>query len=604
MSYQVLARKWRPKRFAELVGQEHVVRALSHALSHDRVHHAYLFSGTRGVGKTTIARIFAKSLNCLAGISAEPCGVCDVCVDVDAGRFLDLVEIDAASNTSVDDVREVIEKAQYLPARGRYKVYLIDEVHMLSRNAFNALLKTLEEPPDHAKFLLATTDPEKLPVTVLSRCLQFNLKRLSQEQIQAQLAQILVAEAVLFEAPALDEIARAGEGSLRDALSLLDQAIAFGGGEVKSADVHSMLGTIDRGRVLELLQAIVAEDPARLWAEAERIAEIAPDFREVLNHLAALLHRVQLAQLLDGASLDQTDAGAVAELAQRIAPEHVQLLYQLAITGARDLRLAPSARVGFDMALLRMLAFAPDRAAPVAEGGRSDDGLAAPGVARATAPSGSVPAAPSSKAPLRRGRAEATGTASAPSVAPLPLPSPTTSPTPAVSAAVSAAPPQRPRRGGGAPSAGEPAQQLPQASEPAVDPRPPLEPVADWLQVLARSGLSGPARELANNTVAVGYADGLLRLVIDPAYATLNIPRSVERLAQVLSPLLGTAGLRIVIESSAGSTPSPAAHARGWASARQIEAEAAVQSNPFVRDLVEQFGAQVLPNSIRPINPE
>ncbi|MCE3003988.1 MAG: DNA polymerase III subunit gamma/tau, partial [Xanthomonadaceae bacterium] len=354
MSYQVLARKWRPRRFAELVGQEHVVRALTHALDSGRIHHAFLFTGTRGVGKTTIARIFAKSLNCERGVGSEPCGVCGICRDVDAGRFLDLLEIDAASNTGVDDVREVIENAQYRPTRGGYKVYLIDEVHMLSKNAFNALLKTLEEPPEHAKFLLATTDPQKLPVTVLSRCLQFNLKRLGEEQIAGQVARILEAEGIAHDADAVAEVARAGNGSMRDALSLLDQAIAYGGGRLAGAEVRAMLGTVDRTRVAGLLEAVAAGDAAALFARVGEVAEYAPDFGSVLDELAAQLHRVQMHQFLGGGGASD------AALADVLAPEDVQLLYQIAITGRRDLGMAPNPRAGFEMTLLRMLAFRPD----------------------------------------------------------------------------------------------------------------------------------------------------------------------------------------------------------------------------------------------------
>ncbi len=372
MSYQVLARKWRPRKFAELVGQEHVVRALTNALDTGRMHHAYLFTGTRGVGKTTIARIFAKSLNCERGQSADPCGECSVCTAVDEGRFVDLLEIDAASNTGVDDVREVIENAQYAPSRGRFKVYLVDEVHMLSKNAFNALLKTLEEPPPHVKFLLATTDPQKLPVTVLSRCLKFNLKRLLPEQISGQMRHILGAENIAYEDAAIAELARAADGSLRDGLSLLDQAIAYGGGALQADDVRTMLGSVARGQVLGVLDALAAGDGERLLAECTRIASYSPDFGGVLDDLASVLHRLQLIQLIPGYRPDEggDDDHALASLAERITPEDVQLYYQIATSGRRDLALAPDARTGFEMALLRMLAFRPGDGAPAARAER------------------------------------------------------------------------------------------------------------------------------------------------------------------------------------------------------------------------------------------
>ncbi|MDZ7621843.1 MAG: DNA polymerase III subunit gamma/tau [Candidatus Competibacteraceae bacterium] len=361
MSYQVLARKWRPRTFHELVGQEHVVRALTNALDQQRLHHAFLFTGTRGVGKTTIARIFAKSLNCEVGVSSHPCGQCSACREIDAGRFVDLIEVDAASRTKVEDTRDLMENVQYAPSRGRFKVYLIDEVHMLSTHSFNALLKTLEEPPPHVKFLLATTDPQKLPVTVLSRCLQFNLKRLPAALIARYLDQVLEQENIPREEEAVRLIARAGDGSMRDALSLLDQAIAFGGGRVERAGVAAMLGSIDRRWVVELLEALAAGDAPALLRRVAELDESAPDYAAVLAELLSLLQRVAVAQVAPEATSDDdwADSGDVRRLAGTLAPEDVQLFYQIALLGRRDLPLMPEPRGGFEMVLLRMLCFRP-----------------------------------------------------------------------------------------------------------------------------------------------------------------------------------------------------------------------------------------------------
>ena len=360
MSYLVLARKWRPRKFDELVGQDHVRRALTNALDSGRIHHAFLFTGTRGVGKTTIARIFAKALNCERGVSSTPCGECGACRDIDAGRFVDLLEVDAASRTKVDDTRELLDNVQYSPARGRYKVYLIDEVHMLSAHSFNALLKTLEEPPPHVKFLLATTDPQKLPITVLSRCLQFHLRRLPPQQIIERLTQIAQAEKVEFEPGALRAIARGAEGSMRDALSLLDQVLAFGGGRALEAEARSLLGTLERRHVETILTALAAGDGKTLMQSVAMLDERAPDYHQALGELAGALQRMSLLQVLPELQTDAVDEdGALSALAARFAPEDLQLCYQIAIMSRRDLDYAPDARGGFEMALLRMLAFRP-----------------------------------------------------------------------------------------------------------------------------------------------------------------------------------------------------------------------------------------------------
>jgi DNA polymerase-3 subunit gamma/tau len=351
---QVLARKWRPKNFSEVVGQEHVVKALANALSSGRLHHAYLFTGTRGVGKTTIARILAKCLNCEIGITAIPCGKCDACVEIDSGRFIDLLEVDAASRTKVEDTRDLLENVQYLPVNGRYKIYLIDEVHMLSGHSFNALLKTLEEPPEHVKFLLATTDPQKLPVTVLSRCLQFNLKILPSELIAKQLSFVLNQEQIAYELPALTLLSQAACGSVRDALSLLDQAISFGNSSVKTPDVRSMLGTTEAIHIAALLEALSKKDVNAILQVIASLADLVVDFGMVLDELLNMLHKIAISQFLQSGD-DET----VRELASKFSAEEVQLCYQIGLIGKRDLMLAPNSKVGFEMVMLRMLAFLP-----------------------------------------------------------------------------------------------------------------------------------------------------------------------------------------------------------------------------------------------------
>jgi len=364
MEHQVLARKWRPRRFTEMVGQEHVLKALINALDQNRLHHAYLFTGTRGVGKTTIARILAKCLNCEAGVSSQPCNQCGVCMEINQGRCVDLIEVDAASRTKVEDTRELLDNVQYAPTRCRFKIYLIDEVHMLSTHSFNALLKTLEEPPPHIKFLLATTDPQKLPVTILSRCLQFNLKNLPPDAIVGHLQEVLDQEQVAYEEPALWQLARAADGSMRDALSLTDQAIAYGENSVHETDVGAMLGTVDRGRVYRLLEALIVGAAEQLLREVAELANYAPNYLSVLDELIAILHRMAVAQAVPGlADNSYGDREKIQAFAGQVTAADLQLYYQIALLGRRDLPLNPDLRAGLEMVLLRMLAFQPEQIA-------------------------------------------------------------------------------------------------------------------------------------------------------------------------------------------------------------------------------------------------
>jgi len=582
MSYLVLARKWRPKRFAELVGQEHVVRALCNALDTGRVHHAFLFTGTRGVGKTTIARIFAKSLNCERGTSAEPCGECNACRDIDAGRFIDLLEIDAASNTGVDDVREVIDNAQYMPSRGRVKVYLIDEVHMLSKSAFNALLKTLEEPPGHVKFLLATTDPQKLPVTVLSRCLQFNLKRLEEAQIQGQMTKILAAEGIPTEPGAIRQLAKAADGSLRDGLSLLDQAIAYTGAcaaadgresaPLTDVGVAGMLGTVDRLRVGAVIEALAAGDGRALLDEIAALSDFSPDWGGVLDAMAEAMHRIQVRQLVPTAEIE-TDGVAIDALAGQLRPEVVQLWYQMALMGRRDLGLAPSPRAGFEMAVLRMLAFRPS------EGGAAQADRA--GTAPARGPEAVRAALESTPPrPARLLPPAATGAQMA-----MTDPKPTSPRIELPAAPAPAAPP---------PKAAPPPAMAPVAVSPTVE--------IDndrWLDLVAGSGLRGPARELAAHAAFLGYADGVMRLSLSPDDDHLRSPALVKALSDALAAQLGGA-VQLKFESGR-ATHIETLHQRSerQRDQRQSEAEETFMASPDVQRLIEQ-GAKLVPDSIRP----
>jgi DNA polymerase-3 subunit gamma/tau len=547
MSYQVLARKWRPKQFDELVGQEHVVKALTHALDSGRVHHAYLFTGTRGVGKTTIARIFAKSLNCERGMSAHPCGECAVCKAVDAGRFVDLIEIDAASNTGVDDVREVIENAQYAPARGRYKVYLVDEVHMLSKSAFNALLKTLEEPPEHVKFLLATTDPQKLPVTVLSRCLKFGLKRLLPDQITGQMRMILGKEGVAFDDGAIEELARGADGSLRDGLSLLDQAIAHGGGTLRVDDVRAMLGTIADNDVGTLLRALADGDGKALLAEADRIAGLSPDFAMVLEQLANALHRIQLRQLVPGFAGDEAEREMLDTLAGEVDPEDVQVWYQFALNGRRDLPLAPDLRAGFEMTLLRMLAFRAGRAGAEPPA-RSVEAATPAGPARTPARSAAAVVAPAASAKPRAAQV------------------------------VADAPDQ-------------PAQAKPDV--------PRIDGVADWEAWIGLAKLGGPVGQLARHALPKSFEADVLTLVLKPEHMVFCSDALCGQLQTGLGDAIGRK-LRVRVVPAETIADTPAARAAKARSNRQAAAERALAEDPIVQDFQRQLGAEIIPESIRP----
>jgi DNA polymerase III subunit gamma/tau len=543
MSYVVLARKWRPKRFAEMVGQEHVLRALSNALDSGKVHHAFLFSGTRGVGKTTIARILAKSLNCeTAGVSSNPCGVCAACREIDEGRFVDLIEVDAASRTKVDDTRELLDNVQYAPSRGRYKVYLIDEVHMLSNHSFNALLKTLEEPPPHVKFLLATTDPQKLPVTVLSRCLQFNLKRLPAALIGERLKYITAQENLSSEPAAIALLARAAEGSMRDALSLLDQLIAFGGGAVNEANARSMLGTIDRGHVGRLIEALSRGDGAALMAEVRQLDRDAPDYDRALVELATLLQRIAIVQIVpDAAQQDEEfDAALLAQLAKAISPEDAQLYYQIALGGRRDLNMAPEPRAGFEMTLLRMLAFRPDVAGQQANAAR-------PQAARAAAALGGA-------------------------------------------AAMSAAP----AAGGGVPA--------PQAGgSPGLEARLTSIDAANWPAVVEAAGLSGMVRQLALNCLPASFEHNLLTLKLDEAASDRRTRPIEDKLVQGLSKYLGR-DIRVAFETTDAALNSPARQRVQAEHDRIARAATAFESDPAVKGLRERFGGDVDASSVKPTN--
>ena len=577
MSYQVLARKWRPKSFREMVGQEHVLQALINALDHNRLHHAYLFTGTRGVGKTSIARILAKCLNCELGVSSEPCGECSSCLEIAEGRSVDLLEVDAASRTKVEDTRELLENVQYAPTRSRYKVYLIDEVHMLSASSFNALLKTLEEPPPHVKFLLATTDPQKLPATVLSRCLQFNLKNMPPEQIVGHLGDVLQQEMVSFEEPALWLLGRAASGSMRDALSLTDQAIAFGSGKLVEADVRNMLGTVDRSFVYQLLEAVSQGEPANVLDVVARMAEHAPDFEGSIDELISLVHRVAVAQAVPDA-IDNSwgDAERVASLAQSMTAEDAQLYYQVALNGKRDMAYTPDPRSGFEMTLLRMLAFRPVAVVDdsIAPGDLQPAGeIAAPVAAGEVGQSVKKPPEPREASPPRVEAAPQSEPALEPelSVQALATPEPTT----------------------------------PAAPQPAPDPAPApatgeLVPAA-WPALLEKLGLLGMVYNVAANCELIAVKGNALEFVLDADNASLFNDGHSDRIRMALQNYFDK---ELSVSITVGTPPgeTPAMQRARAASERQAEAVAEIESDARLQALIARFDGELDRSSIAPLD--
>ncbi|MGU9851997.1 DNA polymerase III subunit gamma/tau [Pseudomonas koreensis] len=697
MSYQVLARKWRPRSFREMVGQTHVLKALINALDSQRLHHAYLFTGTRGVGKTTIARIIAKCLNCETGITSSPCGECSVCREIDEGRFVDLIEIDAASRTKVEDTRELLDNVQYAPSRGRFKVYLIDEVHMLSSHSFNALLKTLEEPPPYVKFILATTDPQKLPATILSRCLQFSLKNMTPERVVEHLTHVLGAENVPFEDDALWLLGRAADGSMRDAMSLTDQAIAFGEGKVLAADVRAMLGTLDHGQVFDVLHALIEGDAKALLEAVRHLAEQGPDWNGVLSEILNVLHRVAIAQALpEGVDNGHGDRDRVLALAQALPAEDVQFYYQMGLIGRRDLPLAPDPRGGFEMVLLRMLAFRPADTADAPRQPLKPVGISqatvdsANSVAAAPKPAPVVAAAVAPAAVVAPAPAPAAAPEPAPVVAaapaPAPAPAPEAEPEPVVAEAVvdlpwndpvepepEPEPVQQPAVEPVLETAGEqpelPPMPLPtpdsvvpdapewaaapipepsvadvDAATPGMDlddeppldedyiepdmdsaysylddlasehtaepaPEPEPEPAAapatglalQWLELFPQLPISGMTGSIAANCTLIAVDGDHWLMHLDPAHSALFNATQQRRLNDALNQFHGrTLSLTIELIKPEQETPAQAASRRR--ANRQREAEESIHGDPFIQQMVQQFGAVVRHDTIEPVD--
>ncbi len=553
MSYQVLARKWRPRGFAEMVGQEHVLRALSNALDSGRLHHAFLFTGTRGVGKTTIARILAKSVNCEQGVSASPCGQCPTCQEIDEGRFVDLIEVDAASRTKVEDTRELLDNVQYAPTRGRFKVYLIDEVHMLSGHSFNALLKTLEEPPPHVKFLLATTDPQKLPVTILSRCLQFNLRRLSIERIQEHLQLILQKEGLSYEDTALLHLARAADGSMRDALSLLDQSIAFGNGAVNDNDVRLMLGTIEQHHVYDLLDALATGDGSVLIKRVQELAQQSPDFSSVLAEIITCLHYLALLkQVPDAYDFNMGDKDRYFKLLESLSAEDIQLYYQIALHGRRDLPLAPDQRNGLEMVLLRMLAFRPDT------GEVQKD--RAPAQSQTTQESPSPTYNEQSKATIASTQVEEQAVVKQQKDKVISAPTQTTAKINLTDISVN-----------------------------------------NWHEIVSALNTAGILKQLVEHSAFVSVENNTIKLAVAPSHAAMI---TAEREKQLLEKLCAyfDQQLKLNIEKAQIETETPAARSGRHQQERQAAAEDSIINDDNVKNIMDAFNANVNVESVQPVD--
>jgi len=540
MSYQVLARKWRPKTFEDMVGQGHVLQALANALDNDRLHHAYLFTGTRGVGKTTIARILAKCLNCEQGVSSTPCGECSACVSIDEGRFVDLIEVDAASRAKVDETRDLMDNVQYAPSVGRYKIYLIDEVHMFSGHSFNALLKTLEEPPPHVKFLLATTESKKIPVTILSRCLQFNLKHLSAEQIEGQLEKVLEQESIESDAISRSLISKSADGSLRDALSLLDQAIAYGDGRLQEAQVKTMLGTIDSLELNELLEALVSGDAQSVLQCTDHMAEHNPDYDSVLVELLSILQRIAICQILDGDDTEQDKM--INALSQCISKEDVQLYYQIGIMGRKDLPVAPDPRTGFEMTLIRMLAFRPA-------------GVATPAAGETTLKAVSVNPGPS-KTKLSEAK--------------------TLEKTLVIDTKASIE-----------------TNTTPQSNAESED-------TSNWQSIIDEMALAGLVKELAGHCALKEHSKEKVHLVLSPDKEHLLNQTQKDRLSNALGMRFGK-GIQLEISIEEPAAETPAQKRVREERKKQQAAEFSLKEDDNVRAMEEMFGATLDEKSIRPV---